>query len=403
MFVCCLEQLLYCSMITYKKSFVSSSIQSYCAIFTIQWTGHMTLYITGVWKWHFFFHKTIHFYMAMSENYLMRASKLFNLFLIFFFKGLGFLLPCLVSAQKASKCTRIGNGNFWVFVCHFVMCALQPGGRQVCGPAGCRRSGQPPKKVPRWVATSPKAASTQIHGGLSLTALFVLNVYFIDLTICLLLRWPRSQVGKQTVTTEMQVRPQTEPRWEALDWQQRASLHLIALLFLPPQIASSRCVPWTDTRHRSSSGRQNRANRETTTRRGTCSKNYRCHIDKTIVHIVFSTLVGTSGTSLSLSLSMPLSWSRSRMSRRTRSSWERLSNTVTSSRYVPHLFSKHLWFPSGPCPDLCFCVLKLCICHCTVWPSQFWAFFASLNLWPEEALSCCVAHKWLHTLESVLL
>lgn len=33
-------------------------------------------------------------------------------------------------------------------------------------------------------------------------------------------------------------------------------------------------------------------------------------------------------------LSTPLNWSRSRMSQRTRSSWEKLSNTVMSSRYT---------------------------------------------------------------------
>lgn len=43
----------------------------------------------------------------------------------------------------------------------------------------------------------------------------------------------------------------------------------------PLQIASSRCVPWTDTQPRSSSGKQNKANKETTTHREIYSRSYR--------------------------------------------------------------------------------------------------------------------------------
>lgn len=123
-------------------------------------------------------------------------------------------------------------------------------------------------------------------------------------------------------------------------------------------------------------------------RRPRCVSDTRRHVWNTLVPFSFST---------------PQNWSRSRTSRRTRSSWERLSNTVTSSRYQPHLFSKRLWFPSGPCPDLCLCLLKLCICHRTVWAKPVLGLFAPLHLWPEVVLSCCVAHKWLQTSERVSL
>lgn len=87
----------------------------------------------------------------------------------------------------------------------------------------------------------------------------------------------------------------------------------------------------------------------------------------------------------SLSRSMLLNWSRSRMSRRTRSSWERLSNTVTSSRYV--VSQRPVYRPVFLFTE------ALHLSSHTVWAKPVLGLFASLNFWPEEVLSCCASNK----------
>lgn len=87
---------------------------------------------------------------------------------------------------------------------------------------------------------------------------------------------PRSSEVCRILLVKMQFHHIKSITWPGSEWQWVTPV----CAFPPLQIVSSRCVPWTDTQPRSSSGRQNRENKEITTHKETCLRSYRCECFK---------------------------------------------------------------------------------------------------------------------------
>lgn len=142
-----------------------------------------------------------------------------------------------------------------------------------------------------------------------------------------------------TISLKIAVLRHRDP-WVALNWAHRESPPVRLNASSPPQIASSKCVPWTDIQPRSSSGRQNKENKGTTTHRQTCLRSYRWTLYHSVhlldLHVRFR-FASQSFNKHPFTHSTQRNWSKSRTSQRTRSCSEKLSSTVTSFRYSPRL------------------------------------------------------------------